>query len=431
MSVSDTAGSRSPAPRARGAAGREPERRRRADSIANDARILDAALAYVIEGGVDRLSMRDVARRAGMRSASGLYARYENTAELAVALWGTRCSDAVRRFLAIAMSNCATEDQELVMALVAAVQSPSDELAAGVELMAVARRIDELGEVIAPDVDSWLDQGGAGPNATAQERAVRMGSAVFALGMVMSERPAEVPRTDWTFHVRWQAGILLEPSRYRGRVTALPQPETHLDIDDPVRSSLVAATAAIVARSGYERATAQRVARRAGYSTGAIYARYHDRDALMADAVQQILTATFRAGMDRNGELIRAGTFVDSSAGIMAGHVGPQARAVGRLMLEMHISAAHRPIVGSALAKAHRETLPADLAQLGQTDERFAVLPRGTRAMRLGLYLLDDLLAEHGGLTDIDWRPFIIPQAKRALTDPALWSPTGSRPHTS
>jgi AcrR family transcriptional regulator len=57
-------------------------------------------------------------------------------------------------------------------------------------------------------------------------------------------------------------------------------------ISDPTRDRLVAAAAAVFAEKGYDRAGVQEIARRAGFTTGAIYGRFRGKAELLLAAIE-------------------------------------------------------------------------------------------------------------------------------------------------
>jgi AcrR family transcriptional regulator len=56
--------------------------------------------------------------------------------------------------------------------------------------------------------------------------------------------------------------------------------------NDPTRDRLVAAAAAVFAEKGYDRAGVQEIARRAGFTTGAIYGRFRGKAELLLAAIE-------------------------------------------------------------------------------------------------------------------------------------------------
>jgi AcrR family transcriptional regulator len=63
-------------------------------------------------------------------------------------------------------------------------------------------------------------------------------------------------------------------------------PETDEVRDDPIREKLIAAAAKVFAEKGYDRAGVAEIARRAGYTTGAIYGRFTGKAELLLAAIE-------------------------------------------------------------------------------------------------------------------------------------------------
>jgi AcrR family transcriptional regulator len=57
------------------------------------------------------------------------------------------------------------------------------------------------------------------------------------------------------------------------------------DRDDPIRAKLIGAAAEVFAEKGYDRAGVAEIARRAGYTTGAIYGRFSGKAELLLAAI--------------------------------------------------------------------------------------------------------------------------------------------------
>jgi AcrR family transcriptional regulator len=58
------------------------------------------------------------------------------------------------------------------------------------------------------------------------------------------------------------------------------------DGEDPIREKLIAAAAEVFAEKGYDRAGVAEIARRAGYTTGAIYGRFSGKAELLCAAIE-------------------------------------------------------------------------------------------------------------------------------------------------
>lgn len=65
-----------------------------------------------------------------------------------------------------------------------------------------------------------------------------------------------------------------------------PAPESHPAVgDDPIRAKLISAAAEVFAEKGYDGAGVAEIARRAGYTTGAIYGRFTGKAELLLAAI--------------------------------------------------------------------------------------------------------------------------------------------------
>jgi AcrR family transcriptional regulator len=139
-------------------------RRRTESAQRNDDLLLDAAAAELVAVGVDRLAMSAVARRAGLTTGA-LYSRYENADELAAAVWTNRVRDRHHLLLDIAVRSLVERDRTVDLdGLHAELRRPSDETLLALELLASARRVDDLEEVVLPDVAEWIRDWHAGPS---------------------------------------------------------------------------------------------------------------------------------------------------------------------------------------------------------------------------------------------------------------------------
>ena len=70
------------------------------------------------------------------------------------------------------------------------------------------------------------------------------------------------------------------------QVANAPKEATDVVGDDPIRQKLVEAAAEVFAEKGYDRAGVAEIARRAGYTTGAIYGRFTGKAELLLAAIE-------------------------------------------------------------------------------------------------------------------------------------------------
>ena len=186
------------------------------------------------------------------------------------------------------------------------------------------------------------------------------------------------------------------------------------------RDRILAAAAEVFAERGYEGAAVSDIARRAGFTTGAIYGRFRDKAELLLEVVRGVLesqqeAAVLAAAGGDNGVSSRfaelVGEFVDSDR-----------EASRALVLEAHVAARRDDTVGALLRNFQSERLAAlrDLVAEAQTRGEVAADLDPTTvatlflAIPLGIVLLDtagvdvpgaDTWAEVARQTAISLRP--------------------------
>ncbi len=298
-------------------------RRRSASSQENDERLLDAALDEIVSVGVDRLGMSAVARRAGLTTGA-LYGRYENANELAAEVWTHRVRDPHFDFLDRAVRGLVDCDPSVELGeLARELSKPSPATVAALELVATSRRIDELEEIVGPDVEDRLGQWGAGPRARDVRRRAQV---LFTLGSLWGALIHAIPRAhpvDWPEVLAIVGQSYARPydvptSRFTPERTGAVRAET----GDRSESALIDSVSTIVGRVGFERATTSRIARRAGFTSGAIYARYRAKDELLTRAVDVLLAKRLADDLAANqGTYFRAPNLGAATAQIVGGYL--------------------------------------------------------------------------------------------------------------
>src|SRR5947209_14020525 len=135
------------------------------------------------------------------------------------------------------------------------------------------------------------------------------------------------------------------------------------------RDRILAAAAEVFAERGYEGAAVSDIARRAGFTTGAIYGRFRDKAELLLEVVRGVLESQQEAAVmaasagdsgvsSRFAELV--GEFVDANR-----------EASRALVLEAHVAARRDETVGALLREFQSERLAAlrDLVADAQKNE--------------------------------------------------------------
>jgi AcrR family transcriptional regulator len=386
-------------------------RRRSASSIETDERLLEAALDELTAFGVDRLGMIGVARRAGLTTGA-LYGRYENVNELAADVWRSRVRDHVIAFLDDTVAALLDGGDPKALAKVLEVlDAPPREIAAGLELMVCARRIDELEELVAPVVDAWMRRRGASVRARDKRRRAQV---LFAMGSVVGMLLHSIPSSravDWELTLTLIARSFerdYEPpaSRFVPERVAVVRSA----LGDPHQDALIDAVAAIAARVGFERATASRIARRANLTSGAIYARYHCKDELLTEAVEVLLAQRFADDLAAKAPLHKSPNVGTATASVIGGYLTTPRREWRIFRIEAQLASRYRPELAASLDRMQQEAIHATADALGANSapehEVVDAAARFTQIIPLGLSFVDIVAP---GCTNVDWRSVLVP----------------------
>jgi len=269
--------------------------RRRADAARNDEILLDAGLELMREKGPDRLSALDLARRAGLTTGA-VYARYENNEEILVGLWQHRVLDSLRQFFIDSVEVLtASESESETDPVLSALLKPSPPLLAAVSLLIAAPRITELSEVIGPDVREILNELGVSDDRTDPRSAQILAAVSTGMGCLYFSAADMFNTADWPV-IRSLIRFITHQTDFEQWPTLEPNApfEYSIDTGDGIRDALVNAAASVIARSGIERTTTQRVARAAGLPPSALFAEYQNRQALFTDVVSKLLKEIYQ-----------------------------------------------------------------------------------------------------------------------------------------
>jgi AcrR family transcriptional regulator len=124
------------------------------------------------------------------------------------------------------------------------------------------------------------------------------------------------------------------------------------------RERLLEAAAEVFAERGYERAAVSDIARRAGFTTGAIYSRFRDKAELLLEVVRTALEAEQSAAVSAASAGIyeELGDRFASFAAPLLDQSGQRDR---NLVFEAHAAARRNPDVGAMLSDFQREQFSA------------------------------------------------------------------------
>lgn len=361
--------------------------------------------------GVDQLGMSAVARRAGLTTGA-LYSRYENVAELAAAVWTQRIAARHHALLDSAVGSIVDGGASVDRTrLLDELRVPSQHTVVGLELLATARRIDELEEVVFPDVQSWMASWRAGPRTRSRRRRAQI---IYTLGSLWGGLLHAIPgdlHLDWEPILSRLAWSFRQPYEgHEDRLVADPVQPIRANTGDPAHNALLDAVSTVVARVGLHRATASRIARRAGVTPGSIYSRYETKEDLLEHAVDVLLGRRFADDLATNSYAFTTPDPGTASARIIAGYLSPPRREWRRFRIETWIASRQHPRLASTLHRTQEDAIRRYLEILGaHTPEEQAaleILARGAQAIPLGLAFAD-LVVEDA--TRIDWRIVLEP----------------------
>ena len=277
--------------RAASTAGRNPspqpirKRPRTRSQQANAEKLLNAMVAETNEHGLDNLQSARVAKAAGLTTGA-LYSRYENADEMLIALWQERvCTPFLQHLRDVVqyVQGKLPADHPVTRAI----ERPGPLLQLGAEFLVIAQRNDTVSEVVTPAVTATLDDLGLNGSCDPLAGAVVMVAASAALGTVY--RSFITPTNPG-----WTASLMsLRTAASRAVVvthTHLPTdvPPDPINTGNPVRDELLTSAKRVVARVGFRAATVTRIARRAGFSTSAIYQLWPDKETMLDEAIHEV-----------------------------------------------------------------------------------------------------------------------------------------------
>ena len=158
---------------------------------------------------------------------------------------------------------------------------------------------------------------------------------------------------------------------------------------------LDAATAAC-AEHGFDGATMNEIASRAGVTAAAIYNHFDSRE--------DLLYAAGRRGLRRVTEVVPPGTGTDIARAIAAAYLRPGLKQTRRLLAELHLAGGRDPRLARLLGSWHRTWTDALLPVLPDDDPAPEATVKALFLLLLGLCHLEDLSAVKVDPADLDER---------------------------
>jgi AcrR family transcriptional regulator len=162
------------------------------------------------------------------------------------------------------------------------------------------------------------------------------------------------------------------------------------------RDRILAAAAEVFAERGYEGAAVSDIARRAGFTTGAIYGRFRDKAELLLEVVRGVLESQQEAAVVA-AQGVQGGDVSSRFADLVGEFVDANRESSRALVLEAHVAARRDDAVGELLRSFQSERLNALSAFVADAQSRGEVadgLDPATvatlfLAIPLGIVLLD------------------------------------------
>jgi AcrR family transcriptional regulator len=319
--------------------------------------ITASALELLAANGVDGLALTKIAAHAGM-SNGPLYGRYDSAEDVALELWEEQLRDHYKRLILEFDTFASSEDSEPSEWLLQELDAPSALTAASIEIVCVARRFPLLVDSVRDEVDSLFQHICAEhPDIPPAICSLRL---TVPTGCIVTSRSVPKSRPSWkAILLRFRESALDPANLNQQGLTAspvslsIPAPDT----GDVGLDEFVSAVMEVVARVGFEKTTAHRVARAAGHSFSSAYTHVGTKDELMHMAIGQMMTQIWQTGTASFLELSPEG-YKNAILALQFGLLAESNRPIRQLRTETTVAMRHH----TDLAAAGRKRTAASLA---------------------------------------------------------------------
>ena len=268
-------------------------RHRQSRAIANDERVLDAALQLIDHEGWRGLSVAGVAAAAGV-SRTVVLNRFKDRPALAVGMWHQRVAEPLNTALnRVVDTVTASADAPLtgprLWTALEPFAIPDRKMRAAAELLIIGRyepRLREaIGDTLAPYMRQWLNPAGGASQRT--HAAVRAFALNIAFGLLVEARRHPLDSLDFTAEMTRLAGAVAHPVAPtplpRARASHLDRVD-NFDTGDPDLNQLLRVTLEEVGTRGYEAATIDQIAGATDHTPGFIFSRHSSKRELFLTA---------------------------------------------------------------------------------------------------------------------------------------------------
>jgi len=320
-------------------------------------RLREVTVRQLAAVGVDGLSMVRVAKEA-KTSKSPLYRRYDDSIDLAVDVWDHHLREHLRLVLYYTQQFAISGDESALTWLTDQMYRPSLESTALVECLSAARRFEYLLETVEIDLDRELQNYLHGLSDLPVDIALSYVVYVFG-GLFVGPLLPGIQRDYVRAFTLWREYLQDKSLRVdRPMPTEVhPIPLSIPTADDKLLGELITATTKVIMRTGFEKATANRIARYANKAFSSSYAYFDSKEELMTYAAEFV----FRDSIVRNDIMFTEGDEhqrMDLSASRIRELSTPSASEDVRLFrIEATLAARHHPELRDAVKKLFQQSL--------------------------------------------------------------------------
>lgn len=307
-----------------------------------DAKIEEAALALLASVGTDGLTLPAIAKEADLTTGP-VYARYSGIDDVLVVLWDSRLRDELIRIINLQL-NWVNSNRPLPDDLRQLLEDAGREPNALVELMATLRRYPFAFSVIQPQIDEIFES--VANEHSDIPRAVLQQQLGFVLGTVFAK---PIFASTFADSVIEAALLLQEMSLARVGWSAtsvpgepIPVPIPAVETEEPVRKAFLEGALQTIAVTGLEGASAQRIARAAGYGFSTAYSYFRSKEELAQEALEIVIRQLFVLNRDSDG-IQEHDDYVQRIVGIQRGALSEAGRPLRQLRVECVVAARHSP----------------------------------------------------------------------------------------
>jgi AcrR family transcriptional regulator len=319
--------------------------------------ITASALELLAENGVDGLALTKIAAHAGM-SNGPLYGRYDSAEDVALELWDEKLRGHYKQLILEFDSFASSKDLEPSQWLLEELEAPSALTTAAIEIVSVARRFPLLVDSVREEVEALFQLiCDAHPDIPPAICSLRL---TVPTGCILTSRSVPKSRPPWkTILLRFRESALDPANLKQQGLTAtpvslsIPTPDT----GDVGLDEFVSAVMEVVARVGFEKTTAHRVARAAGHSFSSAYTHVGTKDELMHMAIGQMMAQIWQTGTASFLELSPE-EYKTAILALQFGLLAESNRPIRQLRTETTVAMRHH----ADLAAAGRKRTAASLA---------------------------------------------------------------------